>query len=63
MFGWGERRTNFTLQSGQYSIWAKDTPGNKDVGFPGEQTYGVHPVYMIKENKNLDDYHMVYFKN
>ena len=49
LYGLGERTGPLQLSDGVYTLWNKDTPFIFDNGTQGMQTYGYHPVYLIRE--------------
>lgn len=49
MYGFGERVTDFFVQPGIYTSWAKDQTDPVDDGKrPGKNIYGTHPVYFTQ---------------
>ena len=62
LYGLGERRQGFLYQDGIYTIWPKDQYEMMDGGQgPNHQTYGQHPVYLMRENSGNFD--MVFLRN
>jgi len=61
LYGLGERRRSFMYDSGLYTIWNKDQYAQIDWGQGSQQTYGCHPMYMIREGSGLWD--VVYLRN
>lgn len=60
LYGLGERRSSFLYKPGTYSIFSRDQSA-VDNGTPGNQLYGTHPVYMVREaSKN---WHIALFRN
>ena len=57
IFGLGERTAALKLNiPGKYTIWNQDLPGKMNIN-----TYGLHPVYLVKEKSGF--YNMVFFRN
>ena len=62
LYGLGERRAEFLLKPGTYSIYTRDHYNSTiDDGKPGKQIYGAHPVYLMREKSN--HWHTVLFRN
>ena len=63
IFGMGERVHKLKLQiPGFYTIWNRDLPGMIDDAESGAlNTYGLYPLYLMKEKKGL--FHLVYLRN
>ena len=58
LYGLGERRKrNFLFSTGTYTIWCKDQFIALDDGKGDQQTYGAHPVYMMREKSG--NWHMM----
>jgi len=62
LYGLGERRRSFMYDSGLYTIWNKDQYAQIDWGQGSQQTYGCHPMYMIKEGVS-GFWDVVYLRN
>lgn len=62
VFGLGERRKEFGLTEGTWTMWANGQETPYDTGNAGHQTYGVHP-FMLIQTKNPGQYMGVYFRN
>lgn len=62
IFGLGERVHNFKLDfPGRYTIWNRDLPKVIDEGEGAQNTYGLHPMYLLREKEG--DFHIVYLRN
>lgn len=63
IFGIGERAYKLKLKiPGLYNIWNRDLAGVIDDGESGaKNTYGLFPLYLMKEKKGA--FHLVYFRN
>jgi alpha-glucosidase len=62
LYGLGERRAEFLLKPGTYTIYNRDHYNSTiDDGQPGKQIYGAHPVYLMREKSNM--WHSVLFRN
>lgn len=62
IFGLGERVHNFKLNfPGRYTIWNRDLPKVVDEGEGAQNTYGLHPMYLLRENGGK--FHIVYLRN
>ena len=62
IFGLGERVSKFKLNfPGKYTIWARDLPGEIDIGSGGQNTYGMFPLYLMREKKGF--FHVAYLRN
>lgn len=62
IFGFGERVHGLKLKfPGVYTIWNRDLPWIVDREDGGENTYGMHPMYLIKEKSGK--FHIVYLRN
>ena len=62
IFGLGERVHNFKLDfPGRYTIWNRDLPKVIDEGEGAQNTYGLHPMYLLREKGG--DFHIVYLRN
>jgi len=58
LYGLGERRRrNFLYTSGVYTIWCKDQFAQIDDGLGNQETYGAHPVYLMREKSG--NWHMM----
>ena len=62
LYGLGERRRSFLYDSGLYTIWNKDQFSMIDYGKGNQQTYGCHPMYMVRENQT-GFWDIVYLRN
>jgi hypothetical protein len=53
VFGLGERANkDFFYKDGVYGMWTRDSLTPDETGtLPGNNMYGVHPIYMFKHNK------------
>ena len=60
LYGLGERARDFLYDSGIYTIWNKDQFATTDEGQGNHQTYGFHPVYLMREASG--NWHMVYLR-
>jgi len=60
LYGLGERARDFLYDSGVYTLWNKDQFATTDEGQGGHQTYGFHPVYLMRESSG--NWHMVYLR-
>ena len=60
LYGLGERAGPFQLRTGTYTLWNKDAPFMLDHGIQGSQTYGYHPVYLIREESG--NFSLVFLK-
>ena len=60
-YGMGERTHDLLYKDGNYTIWPFDQFGIVDDGILGNQTYGYHPVYLMREKSG--NYHVVYLRN
>jgi len=61
LYGLGERRTrHFLYRTGVYTIWCKDQFAQIDDGVGNQETYGAHPVYLIREKSG--NWHMMYLR-
>jgi len=62
IFGMGERNFQYRLKNGIYTLYARDEVGDIETGeTPGHNTYGVHPMYLMKEKSG--NYHVVYLRS
>ncbi|EAR88123.1 family 31 glycoside hydrolase (macronuclear) [Tetrahymena thermophila SB210] len=61
IFGLGDRRTDFLLKSGKYSLWARDA-ADVDNGTPGKEIYGFHPMYLRRDIIN-NQFQVTLFRN
>lgn len=62
LYGLGERRQNFLYKPGTYTIWPKDQYATIDNATgPNHQTYGHHPMYLMKEQSG--NFHVVFLRN
>ena len=62
IFGMGERNFQYRLKSGIYTLWARDEVGDVETGeSPGHNSYGAHPMYLMKEKS--DHYHVVFLRS
>ena len=50
IYGLGERRSNFTLGAGTWTMWASGESSVVDDGTGSKQTYGVHPFVLVQTN-------------
>ena len=58
LYGLGERRQrNFMYTTGLYTIWCKDQFAQIDDGLGNQETYGAHPVYLMREKSG--NWHMM----
>ena len=62
LYGLGERRRKFLYDTGLYTIWNKDAYAQIDYGQGGQQLYGCHPMYMVRESKT-GFWDVVYLRN
>jgi alpha-glucosidase (family GH31 glycosyl hydrolase) len=60
MYGFGERARDFLYDTGLYTLWNKDQFAMVDQGQGNQQTYGFHPVYMMREASGK--WHMIYLR-
>ncbi|KAL4493955.1 hypothetical protein ABPG72_021972 [Tetrahymena utriculariae] len=61
IFGLGDRRTDFLLKSGKYSLWTRDA-ADIDNGTPGKEIYGFHPMYLRRDIAN-NQFQVTLFRN
>jgi alpha-glucosidase (family GH31 glycosyl hydrolase) len=62
IYGLGERTYGLNLgPTGTYTIWNKDSAARIENGTTGNNLYGSHPVYLVREKSNL--FSMVYLRN
>ncbi|EAR88115.2 family 31 glycoside hydrolase (macronuclear) [Tetrahymena thermophila SB210] len=61
IFGLGDRRTDFLLKSGKYSLWTRDA-ADIDNGTPGKEIYGFHPMYLRRDIVN-NQFQVTLFRN
>lgn len=62
IFGFGERNHEFKLRvPGVYTLWNKDLFAEMDNAEGGKNTYGSHPMYLMRENSN--NFHIVSLRN
>jgi alpha-glucosidase (family GH31 glycosyl hydrolase) len=62
IYGLGERRHEFGLGQGTWTMWANGQETPYDSGIGGHQTYGVHPFVLV-QTKNQGEYMGLYFRN
>ena len=60
LYGLGERTGTFQLRTGTYTLWNRELPGIVDNGTQGSQTYGYHPMYLIREESG--NFSLVFLK-
>lgn len=61
LYGLGERRTrHFLYRTGLYTIWCKDQFAQIDDGIGDQETYGAHPVYLMREKSGK--WHMMFLR-
>jgi len=60
LYGFGERARSFLFDTGVYTLWNKDQFAMIDKGEGNQQTYGFHPVYLMREASGK--WHMVYLR-
>jgi len=63
IFGIGERVFKLKLEiPGLYTIWNRDLPSQLDDAEKGAlNTYGLHPLYLMRENSG--HFHLIYLRN
>lgn len=61
LYGFGERRQRFLYSSGSYTIYNKDQYCTIDYGYPNDQLYGTHPMWLTKGSSNK--YHVGFIRN
>lgn len=62
LYGLGERRQGFLYQPGTYTIWPKDQYATIDNATgPNHQTYGHHPMYLMREKSG--NFHVFFLRN
>ena len=60
--GLGERNIdNYLLENGRYTIWNYDQADQFEDRTGGGNTYGSHPMYLLKEPSG--NYHVCFFQN
>ena len=62
IFGLGERKSNFTLGEGTWTMWASGQEMPADYGYGGKQSFGVHPFIMV-QTAVVGQFFGVYFRN
>lgn len=62
LYGLGERRHEFPLTEGTWTMWANAQETPYDDGTGGHQTYGVHPFVLV-QTKNVGEYMGLFFRN
>lgn len=62
LYGLGERRREFALGEGTWTMWANGQETPYDPGTAGHQTYGVHP-FMLVQSETKGEYMGLYFRN
>ncbi|KRX02139.1 Glycoside hydrolase, superfamily [Pseudocohnilembus persalinus] len=61
IFGLGERNpTSLRLKKGQYTLYARDDPSILENNQLGNNVYGSHPMYLVKEKSGK--FNVVFFK-
>ena len=61
LFGLGERTSSLRYRPGVYTIYNRDSYGNIEDGMGGNNRYGSHPMYLVREVSG--NYHVVYLRN
>jgi hypothetical protein len=62
IFGMGERNTkSLRLKEGEYTLYGRDDPSLVETNTKGNNVYGSHPVYLMREKSS--NYHIVFMKN
>lgn len=61
LIGMGERNYKSKLEKGVYTLWSRDIYKEVEDGMGGHNTYGVHPVYLMREKTG--NFHMVFLRN
>jgi hypothetical protein len=62
LFGMGERNSpSLRLKKGEYTLYGRDDPILVETGTRGNNVYGSHPMYLMKEKSG--NFHVVFFKN
>lgn len=63
IFGLGERKSNFLLGEGAWTMWANGAEPKFDNGGQGTgNSFGVHPFALV-QTKNQDEYFGLFFRN
>ena len=63
LYGLGERKTNFTLQEGAWTMWASGNGESFDNGTTGSgNQFGVHPFALV-QTRTQGEYIGIYFRN
>lgn len=61
IFGLGERNSDsLRLQKGSYTLYGRDEPILKETNKLGNNVYGSHPMYLMRENSGK--FHVVFYK-
>ena len=61
VFGLGDRAAKFRYSNGVYTIWNKDQPEKIDIGQPGNNLYGTHPMWLCREKSG--NFHAILLRN
>lgn len=62
IYGLGERKREFQLTEGTWTMWANGRETPYDDGTGGKQTYGVHP-FVLTQTKTPGQFTGIYFRN
>lgn len=62
IYGLGERTSKLNLGAGTYSLWNADPTKKTDAG-AGQNSYGSHPVYLVKETDGKDNWSVIHLRN
>jgi len=61
IYGIGERNYQFKLGPGRFTIWGRDDPKLLEDGTGGYNTYGHHPISLIRDGKG--DFFLCFMRN
>lgn len=63
IYGIGERASSFKLINGSKTIIPRDAFASEDTGRPGGNSYGQHPMYLMKEKQGPNNWHVVFLRS
>jgi len=63
IFGFGERKREFKLGEGTWTMWANGQETPYDDGRGMKQTYGVHPFALVQATDAPDQFLGIWFRN
>lgn len=63
LYGLGERKREFKLGQGTWTMWANGQETPYDDGTGMKQTYGVHPFVLVQANDAPDQFLGMWFRN